>query len=239
MANFFEQQLDYLLFFYGTSFFVLATACYIARKRGDDSLPWGWLFLFSVAHGFNEWLDLAYLNLGGGTLLTVLRVSTLTLSFLFLMEFGISGTLSKATALKWLPVLVGIVPLAGIAFGVSGVLSISRYLLGLIGGIWAATAFLAAARSKNNATLKATAAIMLLYALETGLIVDAAPFFPASVLNFETFFNTTGIPIQFFKSVTIYAASVAILYHIQKPNSGRNNVRRLFISGYLWRHFSS
>jgi len=216
MATIFEQQLDYIIFFYGTAFFVLASACHIARKRGDDTLPWRWLFLFSVAHGLNEWLDLAYLNLGGGALLTVLRVSALTVSFIFLMEFGIAITLPRAAALKWLPVVLGVIPLLGISSGGAGVLSISRFTLGLAGGLWASAAFMSAARNKNNISLKAVAAIMMLYALETGLVVDAAPFFPASILNFETFFKATGIPIQFIKAVTIYAASVAILSFVQE-----------------------
>lgn len=233
MATFFEQQLDYIIFFYGTSFFVLAAACYVAWKRGDSTLPWKWLFLFGITHGLNEWLDLFVFSLGGGGVIAYLRIASLTLSFIFLMEFGIAGTYPRHKALRWVPVLLGAIPLLAMNSGASGVLSISRYTIGLTGGLWASAAYWTSSRKQSSPCLKYAAWIMFFYALQVGLITHAAPFFPASVLNDDTFFRAAHIPIQFIKAITIYAASIIVLYYVRELSLRQQREAPFHFARYL------
>src|SRR5712664_2502563 len=44
------------------------------------------------------------------------------------------------------------------------------------------------------------AAVFALYAFFAGLVVPRAPFFPASVLNYATFKDAVGIPVQLFRA---------------------------------------
>lgn len=217
MEPIFEYQLDYVMFFYGTAFFVLAAACFIALKRKDKTLPWIWLLLFGLVHGVNEWLDLLDIIQGGGVILTSVRFAALTLSFIFLLEFGIAGTFPNTAGLKWLPAVLMVLPLLGIGDGSAGAFSVSRYTLGLSGGLWAAAALFVAAGRHKNLPLKVAGAAMLLYGLETGLVVSTASFFPASALNNDTFLKFIHVPVQLVRTVTIYPGAVAVLYYILRP----------------------
>lgn len=208
------HQLDYIMFFYGAAFFVLAATCIVALKRKDKTLPWRWLLLFGIAHGVTEWLDLLDLITGGGVLLTAIRFVALTLSFIYLLEFGIAGTFPGSATLKWIPALLVALPLLVMDQGSEGIFTISRYAFGLTGGLWASTAFFVAARHQKSRPLKIVGFLVALYALETGLIVPEAPFFPASVLNNDSFLTATSIPIQLLRALTIYPAAITVLYYL-------------------------
>ena len=210
----FRHQLDYIILFYGAAFFVLAAACVIALKRKDKTLPWRWLLFFGIAHGVTEWLDLLDLLTGGEVLLTAIRFIALTLSFIYLLEFGIAGTFPRSTSLKWIPALLVALPLLGMDKGSEGIFTMSRYAFGLTGSLWASAAFFVAARRQQSMPLKTVGFLMALYAFETGLIVPAAPFFPASVINNNSFLMATSIPIQLLRAVTIYPAAMMVLYYL-------------------------
>ena len=56
MSRFLNAQLDYILFFYGLAFFLLAAVCWGLARDRDRLLPWMWLGLFGLTNGVNEWL---------------------------------------------------------------------------------------------------------------------------------------------------------------------------------------
>ncbi|MDQ3688983.1 MAG: histidine kinase, partial [Chloroflexota bacterium] len=60
-------------------------------------------------------------------------------------------------------------------------------------------------------TLRAASAAFLVYAVVGGLIPLPAPFPPASVLNGRTVFETLGVPIEVFRSLTGLAIALAII----------------------------
>jgi hypothetical protein len=73
MTTFFQAQMDYICFFYGLAFIGLGVVAYILSKEANHRLPWGWLALFGLTHGANEWLDLMALVWGDGAWFGALR----------------------------------------------------------------------------------------------------------------------------------------------------------------------
>jgi hypothetical protein len=99
---------------------------------------------------------------------------------------------------RWvLAALLGVAFLGGLA-GLPGLFAASRYSLGLVAGLWGAAVLYLASRGPGpgNRALLGAALGMAGYALAAGLVVNPAPFFPASWLNTDTFSRGLGFPIQ-------------------------------------------
>ncbi len=147
MVEFLTSQLDYILFFYGFSFFLLIPICLFLRRKSYRKLPWIWLVWFGALHGANEGLDLLALSLEPGPAFDYVRLFVLIMSFVCLAEFGRAGTRSICGRGPGRWILAALVALAGVGglAGLAGLFATSRYVLGMAGGLWAAgTLFLAA-----------------------------------------------------------------------------------------------
>jgi hypothetical protein len=91
MSTFFQGQMDYIFFFYGLAFILLGVVCHILSKEVNQRLPWGWLALFGITHGANEWLDLVALSWPEVVWFGACHWALMTASFLFLVEFSQIG----------------------------------------------------------------------------------------------------------------------------------------------------
>ena len=93
VAQFFQLQLDYILFFDGLALLLLAVVCALMRRQQTQpSIPWIWLGLFGLTQGIDKWLDLLAVSLGDGTIFSAIRLGVMILSFGFLFEFGRDGS---------------------------------------------------------------------------------------------------------------------------------------------------
>jgi two-component system sensor histidine kinase/response regulator len=187
-----------------------------------------WLLgCFGLIHGLGEWMDM-FLTLGQkywtpfGT--AVLRIASFyfgAASFVCLLQFSLRMILLNRSKRQFLErtALMGsflffvMVTSYGILTGFSNqwlILSqvLMRYLLGFPGAILTAIGFwkqrhLSDIQSLSSyhvdRSLIAMAAIFAFYALFAGLVVPSTSFFPASLLNYETFRGGTGIPVQLFR----------------------------------------
>ena len=132
------------------------------------------------------------------------------MSFVCLAEFGRAGSRSICGRGpdRWiLAVLVALAGVGGLA-GLAGLFAASRYVLGVISGLWAAgTLFLAAKTEPAGPRPLQTGALSMAgYALATGLVVTPAPFFPASWLNYDSFLAVTGVPIQLIRGLIAFTS---------------------------------
>jgi diguanylate cyclase (GGDEF)-like protein len=217
MNLFFERQMDYIFFIYGLAFLIMAAVC-ITMRREERRLPWVYLGLFGVTHGFNEWLDLIAITLGDNPVFTASRIFVMIVSFLFLLEFGRSGLLmvKRKGPGRWIYLPLLLVALIGGTTGWSGLNAASRYALGLVGGISSVLALLLASRGLDNSERRALVSGgigMGLYAVATGAVVPPALFFPATLLNQAFFLNTFGFPIQLVRGVfAVWIASSIWIY---------------------------
>jgi len=221
MNGFFAGQLDYILFLYGLAFIILAAVCFYLRKSERERLPWGLLGLFGLTAGTNEWLELFITSLGGSLPLDAVRVPVMTLSFLFLLEFGRSSVLQihgKGPG-RWvfLP-LLALTAGGGLAAGWDGLEASSRYTLGFTGGLWTALALFTSSRKRGlyaRRSLMAGSLSIGLYAVAAGAVVPCLPYFPASLINNDTFLQMVGLPIQLVRCLFAAGASISIYVYSQ------------------------
>jgi len=225
-----EHQLDYIYFIYGLSFFLLAYTAYAAGRAARSRLPWGMLGLFALLHGSHDLLDTASYSIGDVRLFTVVRAVFLALSFIFLMEFGRAATSDPEEGKRGRLVILAlaVLSLMGIRWGIDGLNVFLRYLLGMPAGLWAAFALYKAASKygESGRSLIYASAGMAVYAILTGLVVPEAGFLPASILNYNSFLDTVGIPVQSVKMLAALLMSVAVMRHcrVHEENEPRGSV---------------
>ena len=94
MIDFFQQQMDYIFFFYGLTFILLAAVCVNMHRTYSRRLPWLWLGLFGLAHGIVEWLDMVATSFGDNNKFASVRLALMVASFVFLTEFARSSMIS-------------------------------------------------------------------------------------------------------------------------------------------------
>ncbi len=220
-----------VFFIYGLTFFTLGLAIIIYPKKDSEFKLANNLLLiagFGIIHGINEWVDMFKLinkDPGLANFLHLLGLPMLVVSFLFLVQFGVVTIIEKKkqfAGLKFLPVCLFTIWL------VISILNKQHFLL--IGGIWgrylfgvpgivltAYGLFLKIPElekkhlKKIGKHLRLAALGFLCYAFFSGIITPKADFFPASFLNYETFFKITGIPVQVFRTVCAAVISYALV----------------------------
>ena len=198
--------MDYIFFFYGLSFLLLAAVCVFLRNEADERPAWLWLGLFGLTHGLNEWLDMLALTFSDGLLFTAFRTAFMALSFLFLFEFGrrtLKSSGAKAPGI-WIygPLLA--LASAGQHYGFNGVNASARYALGLTGALLSSLAMYRAASEKParlRTPLLAICAGFGIYALATGAVVPGSAMWPARWINYGTFTRTFGFPVQLLRGL--------------------------------------
>lgn len=219
MASFLTSQMDFIFLFYGLAFVLLGAVC-LTGKKGKDRLPWHWLGLFGLVHGAGEWMDLLTLSVGDCPTFALARTVVMTASFIFLAEFARAGL---ATVQGRAPSRLVLVPLllvafTGLLYGGPGLNATARYALGLTGGCGAAAVLLLASRRCQPVPrrwLMLCGLAMGVYALSTGAVVPRADFFPASMVNHDSFLQVLGFPVQLLRGVLALVVSVAFWKYYQ------------------------
>ncbi|MEI9965431.1 MAG: aspartyl protease family protein [Caulobacteraceae bacterium] len=207
LAAFFSTQLDFIFFFYGLAFILLGNVCF-AIARLPDRKVWQVLGGFGVLHGLGEWLDLMALVVGDSAAFALVRLALMTVSFLLLLEFArrqavLSPVRPPGPWIHFL--LAALVVVAALAGGPSAANATARYAIAFVGaisvsGVFAWQAFTQLSGAARRLALL-TALGLALYGVAAGLIVPAAPFWPASVVNQTGFLHLTGVPIQLVRGV--------------------------------------
>jgi hypothetical protein len=241
MAQFLQTQLDFIFFFYGLAFVLLGGVCFAIRQLSDQKLLWTLLGAFGLSHGASEWLDLSALVLGDTPLFAVFRTGIMTVSFMLLLEFARRGAQSCGWPAPgaWIhAVLLAGVLAGGFAGGVAEANALARYSFGLTGALGSALVFASHSQNLEGADRRLSISASLAfvcYGIAAGLIVPAAPIWPASVLNHEWFNALTGMPIQLVRGLLACWVSFAIWgiwgqKIIQKVSAPHYtlNLRRLF-----------
>ncbi len=94
LTDFFTRNLDIVFGIYGLSFFFMGIVILIQiQKRKDSSFKLsrviGILAGFGLSHGLNEWLEMFAIIKGyHSEIFNLMQLMVLTLSYIFLFEFG-------------------------------------------------------------------------------------------------------------------------------------------------------
>jgi PAS domain S-box-containing protein len=189
-----------------------------------SACDFGLIAAFGILHGFNEWIDLHILIRGTDlpAALYAARAVILAASFLCLVTYGVRNVSRPygpaGPAVLMLPVFLLLAWAALTLTSERPFLASdiwSRYLLGLPGAVLTFVALSSHARDlgqeplrKRRLYIRAAAWGFLSYGLLAGLVVPEAAFFPASVINYESFSGVTGLPVQVFR--TFCAVCIAL-----------------------------
>lgn len=198
-----------------------------------------WLLAgFGLLHGVNEWLDM-FLLLGSAQWgesgikgIEVCRFFIGQVSYVFLLQFGVAIVLHGRNRCSWCPrATLAICAVFILGFALRGWLCrfsehwfltsdiTMRYLVALPGAALTGSGFFLERHNPEIRRLNAPAVqggltglgvSFCLYAVLAGLVVKPAPFFPASVINYETFTQTTGLPVQVFRA----GCAIAVLFFV-------------------------
>ncbi len=206
MAAILNDQLDFIFYFYGLAFLLLGATCWAISRRYPGERYWTMLAAFGLIHGTGEWLDLSALILGDSPAYQFVRIIVMTASFVFLAEFG----RLQVASVSWVPGRWAYLPILSLIVlvwqfvGLTEAGVASRYTLGFLGGLGASIALGRRARrlsGPGRSYAIAAALGLTLYSIAAGLVVPAAPFWPADVVNYAGFTALTGVPIQLIRAV--------------------------------------
>lgn len=224
MKGLFLRNLDIVFLIYGLSFFILGITIFLkTRKKSYFELSKIlWLIgTFAILHGINEWIEMILLSRKYISYIwTIVQSSILTASFFFLFEFG--RCLVKLTHPKFINI-AGSILLLCISILLSFKFKFSpsiwpRYLLGFTGCILSAYGLNAYYRNnliifkllKYKKYILITTITLIIYGILAGLISSKAYFFPANIINMDSFLNLTNIPVQIFRTLCACIMTVTI-----------------------------
>ncbi len=229
-----------VFFVYGLAFFSLGLAASLQHTEGSSFELGDFLHslaLFGFLHGMSEWADM-FAALGdqfwthlGTRIISVTGFFLGLVSFVFLLDFGISAVTSALAKAKALRVSSRIASLAFvalvIALGISDRMSnewvlitnvLTRYVVAFPAAILTAVGFALHSRcsqknpvssGKVRRSMLSMAVCFGVYAFLAGCVVPAAGFPPASWLNYTSFIHAVGLPVQIFRAgCAIWAAIV-------------------------------
>jgi signal transduction histidine kinase len=218
-------------FVYGLAFFVLGLVIVVYPRKGsrfDLARDIWFVGAFGIVHGLNEWLDM-FIDIGRPLppgLLAEVQMLTLGGSFFLLLQFGVAvacRNVKRGVALRaisFVPVVVwlGIVVFAGSPRRLLMGDIWARYLLCVPGAFLTAWALLsqvprfrAKRLSSVTRNLTVAAVTFAVYGVLAGVFVKKASFFPATIVNYDSFVALTGFPVQVFRALCAMLAAWTII----------------------------
>jgi diguanylate cyclase (GGDEF)-like protein len=202
MFTFLSAQLDFIFFFYGMAFILLGVTCFAIARGEENRTSWLALGLFGFVHGAGEWLDLTALVIHDTPLFGIIRATVMTLSFVMLLDCARQEAVRLGLRLpgRWIYIpLLWLVAVGGVLGGTSVGVALARYFIGFVAAAATSVVFVILAKrfsGQQRSFSILTAVGLAAYAVAAGLVVPAAPIWPATVVNQASFAQLTGIPIQ-------------------------------------------
>lgn len=219
MKDFFRSQYDYIYFFYGLAFLILAIVCFSLGKSRISRVPWSILGLFSLIRCLYVWMDMAIIFHAEIPQFSIIRLVILAVSYSLLFEFGRAILFGSKGRLK--SIMIYALILAVVAYShkqdQAWLSAAIRYYIGLPAGFFASGAMIFISRSEKSGrgVLLLLGIIMALYTITAGLIVPKATLWMAGFLNTESFYDFVGIPIQVVRGLLVLFSAAAVWVYSQ------------------------
>ena len=226
MADFFIDQMDYILLLYGLSFIVLSALTFMLSS--NSLLRWKWFSLFALTQGTIRIAEIVTVSHNPGQVFKILDLSLAILSYLFLFEFGRSGLeMEKGgkNAGKWVYAILFWLVAAGGFRNIEGIETTSRYFMALPGVLFSAYILSRTRLAKlqgDKAIFTATTAIILL-GISLTAVPPKTPFFPANYLNEETFLSATTFPVELFNTLLVVILCACFSFFHRKSQVQQNS----------------
>ncbi len=236
-GNWFSNNLDIVFFIYGLAFFVMGTAIlFLPKKESIFRIAdiFGLLAAFGLTHGVSEWLDMWAIIRVGSHFLELTHVLCLTASFCILCEFGrrlfrinthegSPAWRKRISGCPWwyfpLAVFFFIFILVLVSHDFDSAANIwTRYLIGFPGAFLTGAGFFSYYRRKEEVLREinvkswfmTTGCVFCVYGVLSGLVVSSGNFFPANIVNTDSFLDLTHVPVQLLRAVCAVIAAVSV-----------------------------
>lgn len=212
------KHLDYIYFFYGLSFVLLAGMSFLLYRNKNNLMPWSMLTLFGIFHGLNEWISMMELSTGDFLFFDCMKISVLLMSFVFLFEFGRTGLRAiypkffGGLSVIWQYGLLLIAVFAIHSLGVEDFDTAIRYVFGFSGGIISAVFLYHCYLSETKCRyyFLVSSICLFLFAILSGLVVNKGPFILCQYLNTDNFQIYAGFPVQILRAALMVTLTVAL-----------------------------
>lgn len=202
-------QVDYALLWHGFSFIFLAVAALrLSWVDNDGRFRWGWLSLFALLQGINEWHKLLNYYQSGEIVCHGVILFSLCLSFVMLLEFSLRYFFPSFASLKALLIrglCLGFA-VAAVATGVCSAQTAVRLFLGFSAALLTSWVFWCEFRIRQKSCrqgLLIAAVAMTGYAVFTGLVGSEGDCWPAALFNDEAWLAILGIPVAALRVASI------------------------------------
>ncbi len=240
MVAFYHNNLQLIFFVYGLVYVLTGFAILVKNVESSQFKLAKFIRLFAVfalLHGLADWAP-AFLPLHKPNIspaaydnLRLIAYMILTVSYVYLFVFGLKVVLKKNSWVTLLP--VGILTLwFGFIFAIrtstdfdawlSASNALSRYFLGFPAGLVAAYAFFKQSKDFERLNIPILiqhmrwgAVFLAVYGIFTGLVVPKANFFPANIVNYDTFIAATRVPVQIVRFVAGIGIGVNIIRSLE------------------------
>jgi PAS domain S-box-containing protein len=213
------KHLDYIYFFYGLSFMLLAGVCFLLDRNKDKLMPWSLLVLFGIFHGLSEWISMMVLFTGELPFYYDLKISVMLVSFVFLFEFGRTGLRAiypkyfggLSIAWQYGVLLMAVFSLHSFG-GVDDFDTSIRYVFGFSGGMISAVLLFHyyLSETKGRYYFLVSGICLFLYAIAAGLVVNNGAFFLSHYLNIDNFQRYAGFPVQVLRCALVITLTVTL-----------------------------
>jgi|GEM_PF-557980 len=234
LSNIFSTNLDVFYIIYGLAFIILGFTIFLQLRATQESefrmLKILWLIaVFGFTHGIHEFVDLLIIYRGINYYLINIEYFFLLTSYIFLFIFGynlINISIQKKISVLF-PFIFLILSSVIITYlGEKDIIShnlleiYARYFLGFTGAIFSSVGFYLYYKTERNKLdgLKIkkyfiyASIFFLSYGIFGGLIVPEGSFFPASVVNYNSFLLLTGVPVHIFRALSAVGISWSLWY---------------------------
>ena len=222
LNNIFIKNFDVVYLIYGLSFIILGVIIFLQLRATEKSefrmLRILWLLgFFGLTHGIHEYIDLIILYRGDSYYLQIIKSVFLVSSFIFLFLFGynlINLSVQKKNSVLFTVIFLILSFLIITYLGGKGITTYpqleiyTRYILAFQGAIMSYFGFYLYYQSEadkfEGIKIKNyfiyISAFFLIYAIFGGLVVPEDNFFPASIMNYNSFILMFGVPVQVFRA---------------------------------------
>ncbi len=249
MHEFFSQNQTIVVFAHGLVLFALGFAVWLQRRRASRLVLTNaliWLAAFAVMEAFAIWgnvfipIQQRYLQSGYIDGLHVLRALLETAGFLFMVQFGLRlmefprrtrVLLTTASVVAWGVILVGAAVAANEqhwsaeqwSASVDNVARITLLLLGAMlaaVGLWRQRGALSAeGMTSIRPSAAAAAAVLAIYAVIGGTILESAPWEPG-LMSKDRWFAVSGIPLDLVLAIAglalcVLAANLLEIFEVE------------------------
>ena len=189
LRQWFFDQIDYIFFWCGLAYLLVAVACLRVTKEGKKvELPWIWFGTFGLLRGLHEWLHMLALSLPDPVVFKLVRIAVSTSSLLALFEFGRRGWKAQGGRAPGAWIVIALLGLGLVNWlaGLQDCKAACLHLFGATGALLSATVLWRAAVSRDamgRVGLRTISIAMFAFALTICTMEPNAVIWPAASLN--------------------------------------------------------